>query len=98
MPRDHCLSRPVFRYNLDVISDTRPEIEEIWIKMLRQCSPARKMQMVAELNETVRQLALSGLRSQYPEDSPARLKRRLADLILGEELALKVYGPLSDIP
>jgi hypothetical protein len=48
--------------------------------------------MVGQLNTTVRTLALSGLRQRHPEASPETLRRMLADLILGEELAAKVYG------
>jgi hypothetical protein len=44
---------------------------------------------------TFKQLALAGLRSQYPEDSPILLNSRLADRILSPELALKVYDPLT---
>jgi len=36
-------------------------------------------------------LALAGLRSQYPESSETELRRRLAGLLLGEEIAYKVY-------
>jgi len=50
------------------------------------------MHMVAQLNATVRFLALAGLRSRFPDASEADLRRRLADLVLGEELARKVYG------
>lgn len=45
------------------------------------------------MNLTVKTLALSGLKTRYPGDTPEMLRRRLADLILGPELALKVYGP-----
>ena len=38
----------------------------------------------------------SGLRSRYPNDSPQMIERRMADLLLGEELALKAYGPLTE--
>jgi hypothetical protein len=39
-------------------------------------------------------LALTGLRAQYPQAAEAELRRRLAGLLLGEELARKVYGDL----
>jgi hypothetical protein len=51
--------------------------------------------MVADMNATVRVLALVGLRERYPEAGPEELRRRLADLLLGEELAAKAYGPLD---
>jgi hypothetical protein len=76
--------------------DTYPEAEEILIKLLRQAPPWRKLQMVGEMNEAVKSLALSGLRARYPEDSPEKLRRRLADILLGPELAEKVYGQLGE--
>ena len=73
-------------------SDTHPKIEAIQIQLWREASPTRKMNMVAQLNATVRLLALSGLRSRFPQASESELQRRLADLILGDELARKVFG------
>jgi len=77
-------------------SDTRPEVEEIVLDLLRKASPARKLALVGEMNETVKILALSGLKSRFPDDSPEVLRRRLADLLLGLELARRVYGPGPD--
>lgn len=73
--------------------DTHPEIEQLWIQRLRRMPPKRKMALVGEMNRTVRTLALAGLRQRHPDDSPAQRKRRLADLLLGSELAARVYGP-----
>jgi len=41
----------------------------------------------------VRTLALAGLRERYPDDSPVQCRRRLADLILGPDLAARALGP-----
>ncbi len=38
-------------------------------------------------------LALAGLRNRHPQAGEAEIRRRLMDLLLGEELAAKVYGP-----
>jgi len=73
-------------------SDTDPKMEALQIRLWREAGPARKMEMVAELNSAARLLALSGLHSRYPQAGEAELRRRLADLLLGEELARKVYG------
>ena len=80
----------------EIYSDTHPEIAKIQRNLLRQASPARKLAMLGQMNRTVKELALSGLRSRYPDDSPQLIRRRLADLILGPELASKVYGPLNE--
>ncbi len=77
-----------------LFSDTHPKMEALQIQLWRQASPTRKMQMVAQLNQSARLLALAGLRSQYPLDNEAELRRRLAGLLLGEEIAYKVYGEL----
>jgi hypothetical protein len=79
-----------------LFSDTHPKMEALQIQLWRQASPTRKMQMLAQLNASTRVLALMGLRSQYPHGSEAELRRRLADLLLGEELARKVYGELRN--
>ncbi|HRC82418.1 MAG TPA: hypothetical protein PKW00_01550 [Rectinema sp.] len=50
------------------------------------------MNMLAQLNASARMLAMTGLRSQYPQASEAELHQKLADILLGEELARKVYG------
>jgi len=70
-----------------------PEIDALQLSMLRQASPAHKLVLVAQMNATVRTLALTGLRACHSYDSPEIIKRRLADLLMGTEVAQKVYGP-----
>lgn len=77
-------------------SDTHPKMEAMQIELWRQASPTRKMQMVAQLNASARALALMGLRSRFPQAGKAELHRRLADLLLGVELANKVYGEYGE--
>jgi len=50
-----------------------------------------KLAVVDSLNETVKALALSGIRQRHPTASPEQIHRMLADLILGKELARRVY-------
>ena len=77
-------------------NDTTPNIEHIRIERLRQMPSWRKLALMAEMSQTVRTLALSGLRQRFPDDTPAQRQRRLADLLLGEELAARVYGPIEE--
>jgi hypothetical protein len=72
--------------------DTHPNMEALQIEGWRQANPTRKMNMLAQLNASARRLALTGLRTQYPQASEAELRLKLADLLLGDELARKVYG------
>jgi hypothetical protein len=77
-------------------SDTHPKMEALQIRLLREAPPWRKMEMLAGLNNSAKSLALAGLRQRYPQASESELRRRLADLLLGEDLARKVYGELEN--
>ncbi len=79
-----------------LFSDTHPKIQALQIELLRTASPARKMEMLGQLNASARMLALSGLRTRYPNAGEQELRRRLAGLLFGEELACRVYGNLTD--
>jgi hypothetical protein len=76
-------------------SDTDPEMEALQIRLLRQAAPWQKMKMLAGLNAAAKTLALSGLRRRHPQAGEPELRRRLAGLLLGDELATKVYGELE---
>jgi len=78
-------------------SDTHPKMEALQLQLLRQATPAQKLEMLAGLNATARTLALAGLRSRYPLAGDEEILRRLAGLLLGEDLARKVYGDLNDV-
>ncbi len=73
-------------------SDTHPKMEALQIRLWREASPTRKMQALAQLNASAKILALTGLRSRFPQASEAELRYKLACLLLGDELARKVYG------
>ena len=76
--------------------DTHPQAEAVLVHLLRSAPSWRKLEMVDQLNQSVKLLALSGLRQRYPSENEAQLHRRLADLLLGEDLACKAYGPLTE--
>lgn len=78
-----------------IFTDTHPDAERVLVDMLRQTPAWRKLEMVGQLNQTVRTLALSGLRQRFPEATSLELRRRLADILLGPELAVRVYGPMG---
>jgi hypothetical protein len=52
----------------------------------------QKLQRVSELNDTVRELAMAGLRRRYPEADGRELLRRYAALVLDRETVIRVYG------
>lgn len=78
------------------LSDTSPAIEQLQIELMRQAPVWYKVYLVGQMIESVRLLILSGLRQRHPRATPDELRRLLADLWLGSELAERVYGPLPE--
>lgn len=74
--------------------DTSPEAEVVLFKLWRETPAWRKLEMMESLNQGARLLALMGLRQRFPDASPDELRRRLAAILLGEDLASRVYGPI----
>lgn len=74
--------------------DTSPEAEAVLFKLWRETPAWRKLEMMESLNQGARQLALVGLRQRFPDASPEELRRRLASILLGDDLASRVYGSI----
>jgi hypothetical protein len=72
-------------------SDTHPKIEQMQIEFIRRMPIWKKMSMVDGLNEAVKNLAITGIKQRNPAATPEQIRRMLADLILGSELARRVY-------
>jgi hypothetical protein len=79
------------------LSDTDPEVERILIEMARATPAWKKFAQVAETTETCRVFAIAGIRSRHPDATDEEIKCRLAAIILGPELAKKVYGWDADV-
>lgn len=72
-------------------SDTHPKVEQMQIEFIRRMPPWKKMGIVDGLNETVKALAVAGIKQRNPSATPEQVHRMLAELMLGPELARKVY-------
>ena len=77
-------------------SDTHPRMAAMQIALMREAPAWRKMALLGQMNQTVKMLALNGLRQRHPHATEAALRRVLADLLLGKELAHKAYGPIQE--
>jgi len=69
------------------LSDTSPDAEEVLLQLLRKAPPWRKLQVVSDLNRTLRELVLSELRERYPGKSNEELRFLLAERLYGAEVA-----------
>lgn len=61
------------------------------IEVIRRMPTWKKIAVMDGLNETVRTLAITGIKQRHPNATPAQVHRMLAELMLGAELARKVY-------
>ena len=75
--------------------DTTEKVDAVLFRMWREAPAWRKLELLSGMNHTARHLALAGLRRRHPHASTDELQRLLADLLLGKELALEVYGPIQ---
>jgi hypothetical protein len=62
-----------------LFSDTHPDMEALQILLWRQSNPTKKMAMLAQLNLSLRRVALAGLRQEFPGATEAQLLRKLAE-------------------
>ena len=76
-------------------SDTSRAAERVLMRLANQTPSWRKVELMGEMYRAVRDLAMVGLRERFPGASTQELQRRLADILLGKELALRVYGPIT---
>jgi hypothetical protein len=74
-----------------LFSDTHPKMEAMQIQVIRRMPAWKKISMVDGLNDTVKTLAVTGIKQRHPNATPEQIHRMLAELMLGAELAQKVY-------
>jgi hypothetical protein len=76
-------------------SDTDPHARAVHARLYRAMTAERKLELVVDAIRTNRELLWAGLAHRFPNESDARRERRLLGLVLGEELAARVWGPLD---
>jgi hypothetical protein len=75
-----------------LLSDTDPEAERILIELARVTPVWEKCEQIVAAIRTDRELAMAGLRGRYPEAGEDELRQRLAALVLGRDIVMRVYG------
>ena len=74
-------------------TDTSDDAAEAQYRVMRAMSPSRKVALVDDANRTARRLALAGIQMRCPDASDEERSRQLIELLLGEELARRAFGP-----
>ncbi|HSA55393.1 MAG TPA: hypothetical protein VLE53_06790 [Gemmatimonadaceae bacterium] len=77
-------------------ADTSAAAQAVQDALLRRASPAEKLAQVGRLSRMVDQLAMAGLRQRHASVDDRMIRYRRAELRLGRELAVRVYGTPRD--
>ena len=72
--------------------DTSPEAWRVFIGIIREMSPARRLQLAMEHSDVVRCFCEAGVRGAYPAADEREVFLRVAQRCLGAELFRRVYG------
>ncbi len=75
-----------------LFADTTREAERVLIDLIRRAPTWRRLEMLNQMALACRELALCGLRQRFPNSTETELRRRLAALLLGSQIAKRVYG------
>ena len=62
------------------MGDTETEAHRVHIELMRRAPGWRKLQLAAQLHQSLRMLALAGLRERHPGASAEELRRRYDDV------------------
>ncbi|HYA62406.1 MAG TPA: hypothetical protein VED66_04340 [Candidatus Sulfotelmatobacter sp.] len=66
-----------------MLSDTSPEALAIQLKIFRRMTAAERLRLALEMSESMRNVALAGLRSRRPELDPTGLRQELIRIFYG---------------
>ena len=70
--------------------DTPPDIERRQVEGWRRMTPADKARTVTALTRAAIDMTAAGIRHRHPDEPPSSHRRRLAEILLGSELARHV--------
>lgn len=76
--------------------DTDHEAERVLVEIMKALPAWKKLALLDDACSTSRALALAGLRARHPQASEAALHRMLMGLMLGEDVAARVWGPFDE--
>jgi hypothetical protein len=77
--------------------DTTPEAEAVLLELLRRAPVWKRLQMVDQMHEVLRQLAMADIRRRYPRADNDEIKRRLAARVLSRTEVINAYGWDPDV-
>lgn len=71
--------------------DTTPEAMRVQIEVWRRMGGSRRLAMAMELTESVRRMALNGIRASHPEYSEEEARLALFERMHGKEFVDRIW-------
>jgi hypothetical protein len=76
---------------LEIIpADTTPEAARVHLMILRRMSPERRMELVCQLSDGLREVVSAGVRHRHPEYAEDQVRLAVLRIYLGDSLFRQV--------
>lgn len=72
---------------MPIPNDTSPEAEQVLLQLMREKTPAERVQMAMNLTAQVREASRRAIARVHPELSPREIEYRFIELHYGKDLA-----------
>ncbi|MFT3764512.1 MAG: hypothetical protein QM820_03190 [Minicystis sp.] len=79
-----------------MLRDTSPAADARYHQLLRAMPPERRLAAAMSLSQTVRELALAGLRERHPAADERELVVRLTVRLYGRAAGIRLFGAVPD--
>ena len=73
-------------------ADTTAGAHAAQLSVYRAMSPSARVRAALQMSEEAREVALAGERHRHPDWSEARIRRTVAESLLGTELAARAFA------
>ncbi len=74
--------------------DTRPDVEQLHVKLIRKIPISRRIQLVSSLIQTTRKLSWKALCERYPQETEEKRIQHFIALLYGDEILAKRIAEL----
>jgi hypothetical protein len=71
---------------MEPVNDTTEVARRVQIEVWRRIGPGGRAQLAADLSESVREIAMDGIRGRHPEYSEDQVRHAMFRMTLGDEL------------
>jgi hypothetical protein len=76
--------------------DTRPEALRRYVQLLQGQPPHRRLAQAAALSQTIRTLAVAGIKRRHPDATAGEVRARLAVRLYGRDVARRMFATIPE--